>query len=52
MNNFDFISEVFISENYISVTASEKIQWQDFALEIRQYLLTYLQQGNPIAQEL
>lgn len=51
MSNFDFISEVFISENYISVTASEKIQWQDFALEIRQYLLTYLQQGNPIAQE-
>lgn len=51
MSNFNFISEVFISENYISVTAGEKIQWQDVALEIRQYLLSYLQQGNPIAKE-
>lgn len=49
--NFDFINEVFISENYVSVTASKEVEWQIQALEIRQFILSFLQQGNKVVEE-
>ena len=50
-NRFDFIEEVFISNNYISLTRSEKVDWQDVALELRHFILDFLQSGKTIVED-
>lgn len=50
-NQYPFVKEVFIQENYLSVTASEKVDWTIEALEIRQFLLEYIQNGNILVEE-
>ena len=47
-NRFDFIDEVFLSENYVSITRSQETDWQFLALEVRQFILEYLQSGESI----
>ncbi len=48
---FDFVDEVFLSENYISVTKNEETDWQEQVLLLRQFILDYLQSGNEIIQD-
>lgn len=50
-NAFSFIKEVFIQENYFSIMASELVDWQLEALEIRQFILSYLQEGGTIVEK-
>ena len=50
-NNFPFIKEVFLQDNYLSVMAQEGVDWQMEALEIRQFLLEYLQNGETIVED-
>lgn len=50
-DKFDFVEEVFMSENYISVARSEDTDWQMLALEVRQFLLDYLQSGQTIVED-
>lgn len=50
-NHFSFVNEVFISENYISLTRSEEADWQYVALEVRQFILNYLQSGKKVVEE-
>lgn len=50
-DEFAYIKEVFISENYVSLTRDENVDWQDVALEVRQFILTYLQSGEAIVDE-
>lgn len=45
---FDYVKEVFITENYISVTKTEEADWNGLALELRYFLLDYLQSGKEI----
>ena len=50
-DNFPFIKEVFLQENYLSVMAEDGIEWQLEALEIRQFILEYLQSGKTIVED-
>ncbi|MXV37173.1 NifU family protein [Flavobacteriaceae bacterium Ap0902] len=50
-NHFGFVDEVFLSENYISVTRDQDSDWQFLALEVRQFLLDYLQSGETIVED-
>lgn len=45
---FDYVKEVFVSENYISVTKTEDADWNGLALELRYFILDYLQSGKEI----
>lgn len=49
--NFAYVKEVFLSENYISVTADEQTDWQMYAIEVRQFLLNYLQSGKTLVAD-
>tara|TARA_Y200000002_G_C22669543_1_gene659368 strand:+ start:591 stop:1493 length:903 start_codon:yes stop_codon:yes gene_type:complete len=42
------IKEVFISENYISITKNEKLIWEDSVLEIREFIRSFLEKNNLI----
>lgn len=48
---FSYIKEIFLQENYVSVTATDGIDWQMNALEIRQFILEYLQSGETLVEE-
>lgn len=51
LSEFDQVGEVFISENYVSITVKEQLDWQLFALELRQFILTYLQSGKELIND-
>jgi len=48
---FPYVKEVFISENYVSVTKSKEVNWNEISLELRYFILEYLQSGKEIVTE-
>ncbi|MDH5413040.1 MAG: NifU family protein [Flavobacteriaceae bacterium] len=48
---FLFIKEVFISENYISITKTNDIDWFEITNELRGFLKNYIEEGKPIIDE-
>lgn len=49
---FPFVKAVFISANYITVTKSDTLTWDDITLELREFIRDYLSKGNPVITEL
>ncbi|MBI3512414.1 MAG: NifU family protein [Bacteroidetes bacterium] len=49
---FPFVKNVFISANYVSITKSDSIGWEDILGEMREFLRDYLQKGNSVIDEL
>ena len=48
---FLFIKEVFISENYISITKTNDIDWFEITNELRGFLKNYIEEGKPIIDQ-
>ncbi|MBL4652080.1 MAG: NifU N-terminal domain-containing protein [Flavobacteriales bacterium] len=46
--NFPFVTGIFISQNFITVTKNEIIEWDDVVLELREYIQEYLNTDNPV----
>ncbi|MDC1432389.1 NifU family protein [Polaribacter sp.] len=49
---FPFVKEVFISDNYISVTKYDMVEWGDVYPELRSFIRKYLADGKTIIKEL
>ena len=49
---FSFVKGVFISENYISITKFDVVEWNDVYAEVRNIISTYLQDNKTIIKEL
>jgi Fe-S cluster biogenesis protein NfuA len=45
---FDFVKRVFITSNFITLTKSENIAWEDELFGIKQYLKTYFAEKKPV----
>ncbi|WP_237274557.1 NifU family protein [Tenacibaculum ovolyticum] len=50
--SFSFVKEIFISENYVSITKYDMIEWNEVHQEIRTFIRSYIQDGKTIIQEL
>ncbi len=50
--NFPFVKEVFISENYISITKFDMVQWEEVYPEVRSFIRSYLQDSKPIISKI
>lgn len=50
--NFPFVKEVFISDNYISVTKYDMVEWKEVFAEVRSFIREYLVEGKTIIKEL
>lgn len=50
--NFPFVKEVFISQNYISITKFDMVEWNDIYSEVRGFISQYLQEGKTIIEKL
>ena len=46
--HFPFVKEVFMDANYISITKFDVSEWDEIVLEIREFLRSYLEEGNQI----
>lgn len=49
--NFSFVKEVFIDENYISVTKYEVAKWEEITLEIRTFIKQFIENGGTVIEE-
>lgn len=48
---FPFVKEVFIDENYISVTKFAVTEWDEITLELRTFIKEYIENGNVVIDE-
>ncbi|MDR6300195.1 NifU family protein [Mesonia maritima] len=49
--HFPFVKEVFIDENYISVSKYDIAEWEEITLELREFIRNYLQEGKTVLKE-
>ncbi len=47
--NFPFVKEIFISENYVSITKSDIVEWGEITVEIRSFIKEFIANGKTIA---
>ena len=48
---FPFVKEVFISENYISITKYDIAEWTDISGELRDFIRNFIHEGKTIINE-
>lgn len=44
--NFPYVKEVFIDENYVSVTKYDKFEWEEITLELRTFIKQFIENGG------
>jgi len=49
---FPFVKAVFMTANFVTVTKTDTVQWEDITLELRDFLRKYLSEGKIIITEL
>ena len=49
---FPFVSGIFISRNFITITKNESVKWGDVVNEIRCFIQDYLRDGNLVFKSL
>jgi len=49
--SFPFVSKVFITQNFITLTKIDGLEWDDVMLELREYISNYLNSGNDLFLE-
>lgn len=45
--NFPFVTSVFMTGNFITVTKNDTVSWDNVALQLREFIQEYLSAGNP-----
>ncbi len=48
---FPFVKEVFIDENYVSITKFSITEWSEITLEIRTFIKDFIENGNVVIDE-
>lgn len=48
---FPFVKEVFIDENYVSISKYEIADWMEITQEIRSFIKTYIEDGKTVIDE-
>lgn len=46
--DFPFVHQVFISDNYISITKNASVEWFEVTAALRDFIKTYLSENKPI----
>lgn len=49
--HFPFVKEIFMSENYISISKYDLVEWQEITLEIREFIRKYIEEGKTILND-
>ncbi len=46
--HFPFVKQIFISENYVSISKYDMVEWTEIVTEIRSHIKNFLADGNPV----
>ncbi|MDV7187047.1 NifU family protein [Lutibacter sp. TH_r2] len=46
--NFPFVKEVFLSENYVSITKFDGVEWSELSNEVRSFIKEYISAGRTL----
>ena len=49
--NHDYIAEIYIDFNFISVTIDKKFSWDEYTMQVREFILSFISDGNQIIDE-
>jgi Fe-S cluster biogenesis protein NfuA len=49
---FPFVKAVFMASNFVTITKTDSIQWEDITLELRDFIRIFLAEGNVAITEL
>jgi NFU1 iron-sulfur cluster scaffold homolog, mitochondrial len=49
---FPFVKAIFISSNFVTITKTDNISWEDIMLELREFMKNFLSEGNVVITEL
>ena len=49
--NFPYVKEIYIDENYISVSKYDAYDWNDITIELRSFIKSYIENGGPVLDE-
>ncbi len=49
--HFPFVKEVFLDENYVSVTKYDVANWEEIAMEVREFIREFLADGKEVVSE-
>lgn len=49
--SFPFVKEVFIDENYVSISKYEVAEWMEITQEIRSFIKIYIEEGKTVIDE-
>lgn len=49
--HFPFVKEIYMDENYISVSKYESYEWDAITLELRGFIKNYIENGGPVLDE-
>lgn len=50
-DQFNYITRVFFSSNFVTVTKTEEQDWFEIIPEVKEYILNYLQEGKQVITE-
>jgi NFU1 iron-sulfur cluster scaffold homolog, mitochondrial len=48
---FAFVKEIFIDENYLSITKYDSYDWQDITLELRTFIKQFIENGGTVLDQ-
>ena len=49
---FPFVKAVFITGNFVTVSKTDNVQWEEITQELRDFIRIYINEGNSIINEL
>ena len=49
---FPFVKAVFLTSNFVTVSKTDSVQWEEVTQELRDFIKTYINEGHPIITEL
>ena len=49
--HFAFVKEVFLDDNYISISKYDIAEWEEITSEIREFIRSYLEQGKEVLSD-
>ncbi|MDR2205135.1 MAG: NifU family protein [Flavobacteriaceae bacterium] len=48
-NEFEFVKEVFVSDNFVAVTKNDSVQWHEVMTAVRNLIAEFLQNGGNVS---
>ena len=49
---FPFVKQLFVSQNYITITKTDVVSWDDVMIELRLFITDFLNKGGAVITEL